>query len=58
MQSKSIRIDLGKNTFHLIAPESRSQITIRKKFSRSRLMGERGIPLPPLVVSGAFFPET
>jgi hypothetical protein len=38
MQIKSIGIDLGKTTFHLIALGSRSQIVIRKKFSRSQLL--------------------
>jgi hypothetical protein len=38
MQIKSIGIDLGKTTFHLIAPGDRSQLVIRKKFSRSQLL--------------------
>jgi len=38
MQIKSIGIDLGKTTFHLIALGSRSQVVIRKKFSRSQLL--------------------
>ena len=38
MQIKSIGIDLGKTTFHLIALGERSQIVIRKKFSRSELL--------------------
>src|SRR6266481_9561904 len=38
MQIKSIGIDLGKTSFHLIALGSRSQIIIRKKFSRSQLL--------------------
>ncbi len=38
MQIKSIGIDLGKSTFHLIALGSRSQVVIRKKFSRSQLL--------------------
>jgi transposase len=38
MQIKSIRIDLGKTTFHLIALENHSQVIIRKKFSRSQLL--------------------
>ena len=37
-QIKSIGIDLGKTTFHLIALGERSQIVIRKKFSRSQLV--------------------
>jgi hypothetical protein len=35
MQIKSIGIDLGK-TFHLITLGTRSQVEIRKKFSRSQ----------------------
>jgi transposase len=38
MQIKSIGIDLGKTTFHLIALGERFQIVIRKKFSRSQLL--------------------
>ncbi len=38
MQIKSIGIDLGKTTFHLIALGERSQVVIRKKFSRSQLL--------------------
>lgn len=38
MQIKSIGIDLGKTTFHLIALGSRSQVVIRKKFSRAQLL--------------------
>jgi len=38
MQIRSIGIDLGKTTFHLIALGSRSQVVIRKKFSRSQLL--------------------
>jgi len=37
MQIRSIGIDLGKTTFHLIALGRRSQIVIRKQFSRSQL---------------------
>ena len=32
MQIKSIGIDLGKTTFHLVALGNRFQIVIRKKF--------------------------
>ena len=35
MQIKSIGIDLGKNTFHLVALGNRFQVVIRKKFSRT-----------------------
>jgi transposase len=38
MQIKSVGIDLGKTTFHLIALGSRSQVVARKKFSRSQLL--------------------
>jgi hypothetical protein len=38
MQIKSIGIDLGKNTFHLIALGMRSQVVVRQKFSRSQLL--------------------
>src|SRR5438477_3775520 len=37
VQIKSIGIDLGKTTFHLIALGARSQVVIRKKFSRTQL---------------------
>ena len=32
MQIKSIGIDLGKTTFHLVAVGSRSQVVVRKSF--------------------------
>jgi hypothetical protein len=38
MQVRSIGIDLGKTTFHLIALGSRAQVVARKKFSRSQLL--------------------
>ena len=38
MQIKSIGIDLGKTTFHLVAVDSRSQVVVRKKFSRQQLL--------------------
>jgi transposase len=38
MQIRSLGIDLGKTTFHLIALGTRSQVVIRKKFSRSQLL--------------------
>lgn len=37
-QIRSIGIDLGKTTFHLVALGTRSQVVIRKKFSRSQLL--------------------
>ena len=33
-QIKSIGIDLGKTSFHIIALGTRAQVVIRKKFSR------------------------
>jgi transposase len=38
MQIRSIGIDLGKTTFHLVALGTRSQIVLRKKLSRSQLL--------------------
>ena len=38
MQIKSIGIDLGKTTFHLVALGSSSQVVVRKKFSRQQLL--------------------
>jgi transposase len=38
MQIKSIGIDLGKTTFHLLALGSRGQVVVRKKFSRQQLL--------------------
>ena len=38
MQIKSIGIDLGKTTSHLVALGNRSQIVVRKKFSRQQLL--------------------
>jgi transposase len=38
MEIRSIGLDLGKTTFDLIALGNRSQIVIRKKFSRSQLL--------------------
>ena len=38
MQIKSIGIDLGKTTFHLVALGAHSQVVIRKKFSRQPLL--------------------
>src|SRR5947207_5420886 len=37
-QIRSIGIDLGKTTFHLVALGTRSQIVVREKFSRSQLL--------------------
>ena len=38
MQIRSIGIDLGKTTFHLVALGMRSQVVMRKKLSRSQLL--------------------
>jgi transposase len=38
MQIASVGIDLGKTTFHLVALDERSQVVIRKKFSRKQLL--------------------
>jgi transposase len=37
-QIRSIGIDLGQTTFHLTALGIRSQVVIRKKFSRTQLL--------------------
>ncbi len=37
-QIKSMGIDLGKTTFHLVALGNRSQVVIHKKFSRPQLL--------------------
>jgi hypothetical protein len=37
-QIRSIGIDLGKTTFHLVALGDRSQVVVHKKFSRSQLL--------------------
>ena len=38
MQIRSIGIDLGKTTFHLVALGERGQVVIRKKLSRTQLL--------------------
>src|SRR5258707_12429236 len=38
MHIKSIGIDLGETTFHLVALGNRSQVVVRKKFSRQQLL--------------------
>lgn len=45
MQIKSIGIDLGKTTFHVVALDSRCQVVVRKKFlptTTVELHGESG----------------
>ncbi len=59
MQIASIGIDLGKNTFHLVALDERGQAVIRKKFSRTQLLAYTA-NLPPALIgteacSGAHF---
>jgi transposase len=46
---KSIGIDLGKTTFHLIALGDRFQVVIRKKFTRSQLL-EYTVNLPSSLI--------
>jgi len=38
MNIASIGIDLGKNTFHLVALGERNKVLVRKKFSRTQLL--------------------
>src|SRR5690242_21489971 len=38
MDIASIGIDLGKNTFHLVALDQHGNVVIRKKFSRKQLL--------------------
>ena len=38
MQISSIGIDLGKNTFHLVALDKRSKVVVRQKFTRKQLL--------------------
>lgn len=38
MQIASSGIDLGKNTFHLVALDEHSKVVIRQKFSRKQLL--------------------
>jgi hypothetical protein len=45
MQIKSIGIDLGKTTFHLVALNSRSRVVVRKKFSRQQLLSWQALQL-------------
>ncbi len=37
-QIRSIGIDLGKTTFHLVALDGHAQVLVRKKFSRPQLL--------------------
>jgi hypothetical protein len=38
MNIASVGIDLGKNTFHLVALGERNKVLLRKKFSRAQLL--------------------
>jgi transposase len=38
MHITSVGIDLGKNTFHLVALGEHSKVLVRKKFSRAQLL--------------------
>src|SRR5215467_11362380 len=38
MNIASIGIDLGKNTFHLVALGERNKVLVRKKFSQAQLL--------------------
>ena len=46
MHIASIGIDLGKNTFHLVALGERSKVTVGKKFSLAQLLAIQRICLP------------
>jgi hypothetical protein len=37
MQIRSVRIDLGKTTFHLVALGTSGKVLMKKKFSRKQL---------------------
>jgi hypothetical protein len=50
-QIKSIGIDLGKTTFHLVALGVHSQVVIRKKFSRQQLLAYTA-NLPSCLIGG------
>src|SRR3974377_1055565 len=59
MHIASIGIDLGKTTFHFVALGERSKVLVRKKFSRTQLLGHTA-NLPPSLIgleacSGAHF---
>jgi transposase len=49
MQIKSIGIDLGKATLHLVALDNHSRVVIRKKFSRQQLLNYTA-NLPPCLM--------
>ena len=42
MQIRSVGIDLGKTTFHLVALNAAGKVLLRKKFTQKQLS-----PLPP-----------
>jgi hypothetical protein len=39
MQIHSVGIDLGKTTFHLVAPGAAGKVLVRKKFMQKQLLG-------------------
>jgi transposase len=59
MHIASIGIDLGKNTFHLVALGERSKVVMRQKFSRTQLLAHTANWAPSLIgieaCSGAHF---
>ncbi len=38
MSIASVGIDIGKNTFHLVALDAAGKVVVRKKFSRKQLL--------------------
>jgi hypothetical protein len=53
MQIKSIAIDLGKTTFHLVALGIHSQVLVRKKLSRPQLLAyTANLPSSLIGISG------
>ena len=49
MHIASVGIDLGKNTFHLVALGDRNQVLVRKKLSRAQLLAYT-VNLPPSLI--------
>ena len=41
MELRTIGIDLGKRVFHLVGLNLRSEVVVRKKFSRTQLLHSR-----------------
>ena len=44
-----IRIDIGKNSFHIVGLDRRGAIVLRQKWSRSQV-GERLANMPPCLI--------